>query len=92
MSPVERVKASELYRLRRLQLAAERKSMEARLAQNQTRALMLALELKYGLLATDAALDVHTGRIFPSVEESQRREVDSEPDRDDSAGALRPPR
>ena len=66
-----RVKASELYRLRRLQLAAERKALEAQLAQNQARALLLEIELKYGLLATDATLDVHTGRISPGVEDSR---------------------
>lgn len=63
-----RVKSWELYRIRRLELAAERRALEAQLAHNQARALLLELELKYGLLASDATLDVHTGRIMPCPE------------------------
>ena len=64
--PVEgRVKAWELYRIRRLELAAERRALEAQLARNQAQALLLEVELKYGLLASDATLDIHTGRIAP---------------------------
>jgi len=66
-----RVRAWELYRIRRLELAAERRALEAQLAHNQARALLLELELKYGLLASDATLDIHTGKIKPCPQSLQ---------------------
>lgn len=64
-----RVGASDLYRVRRAQLEAERKTLMAQMAQNEARAILLEMEHKYGLLATDAVLDIRNGRVTRSGEE-----------------------
>jgi len=63
-----RVEANELFQIRVLLLAAEREALNAQLSQNEANRLLLELELKYGLLATDATLDIKTGKITQSEE------------------------
>ncbi len=58
-----RMKARDLYRLRRLQLNAQRRWLMAQLAQQQVQEFSLELERRYGLVARDAALDARTGQI-----------------------------
>lgn len=58
-----RVSPKDLYTLRRAKLFAERRALEAQLAQNQAQTLLLEMERKYGLLGGNFTLDVATGRI-----------------------------
>ena len=84
-----RVKAWDLYRLRRARLIAERRELEAQLAQNEAKAVLLRLELKYDLLAKEAVLDLHTGQVTLST--SLKKEVADESGGDESQGTQRPP-
>ncbi len=63
MTGSDRVAAADLYRLRRLNLYAERKTLEAQRARNLVREAMLRLEVKYHLLGSDASLNAQTGVI-----------------------------
>ncbi len=58
-----RVKPEELYRLRRLQLEAERLALETQRAQREVKAFLLELERRYRLLGSGATLDSYTGDI-----------------------------
>jgi len=80
-----RASAPELYRARRAQLEAERQGLLAHLAQNRARFLLLEMERKYGVIATESTLDIHTGVIIPG-------EATGESDRDENTGAQRPSR
>ena len=57
------VSIRELYLLRRADLRARRKLLEAQLAQQAFQELVLQVERRYGLLGARAQLDIHTGRI-----------------------------
>ena len=78
-----RVAARDLYRLRCSHLDAERQAVLAQLAQNRFKAIVLGLELKYGLLSSEATLDINTGQI-------RRLEEANEPGRDEDPCAPGP--
>jgi hypothetical protein len=59
----ERLTPEELYLLRFEILEAERLSLEAQQANCRVKRYLLDLERKYGLLTTDAQLNVQTGEI-----------------------------
>ena len=61
--------AEDLYQLRKARLDAERKTLEAQLAENRAKSLLLYIERRYGLLATEATLDIHSGQITEAAEE-----------------------
>ena len=61
--------AEDLYQLRKARLDAERKTLEAQLAENRAKSLLLYIERRYGLLATEATLDIHSGQITAAAEE-----------------------
>ena len=77
-----KVSANDLYRLRRAKLDAERKTLLAGLAENRAKSLLLEMERRYGLLATEATLDIHSGQITQETEE-----VEDERSGDEGAGA-----
>lgn len=58
-----RLAARDLYRLRRASLETQRILLRAQSAQQALGELTLELERKYGLLGTDAMVDIHTGKI-----------------------------
>jgi len=64
-----RASAKDLYQLRKAKLDAERKTLEAQLAENRAKYLLLYIERRYGLLATEATLDMHSGQITKAAEE-----------------------
>jgi hypothetical protein len=78
-----RLTAEELLELRRARLLAERKALEARLAQNALQALLVGLEGRYGPL--EGELDLRTGEVH-----ANGREVSREPADDAHAGAPGP--
>ena len=53
----------DLYRLRRMQLYAQRSGLLAQFAQQRLQELTLELERRYGLLAREATLNTRTGEI-----------------------------
>ena len=57
------ISTADLYRLRHIQLAARRMALKAQYAEQSYRELLLELEHGYGLLGTDAVIDIHTGEI-----------------------------
>jgi hypothetical protein len=61
--------AEDLYQLRKARLDAERKTLEAQLAENRAKSLLLYIERRYGLLGTEATLDIHSGQITEAAEE-----------------------
>ncbi|MBI4300610.1 MAG: hypothetical protein HY677_05700 [Chloroflexi bacterium] len=61
-----RVTAKELYGVRRARIEAERRALLARLAEISVQEHTLELELKYGLLTGESALDLLTGQIGPA--------------------------
>ncbi|MBI2910025.1 MAG: hypothetical protein HYX92_20480 [Chloroflexi bacterium] len=63
MGLVMRVTPGDLYRLRRFNLYAEKKALEAQRARNLVQEAVLRLEVKYHLLGADASLDSHSGVI-----------------------------
>lgn len=67
-----RLAAEELYRLRRAQLLAQRKALEAQEAELCLRGAMLEIEQQYGLLAREATLDLATGEIREATDEPFR--------------------
>lgn len=85
MRAARKVSPLELYRLRWLTLYADKKALEAQRAQNMVRELLLRLEAKYCLLASEASLDIHTGLIIRAAEE-----VSGESVRDEDAGSQGP--
>ena len=54
---------SDLYRLRRAHLMAQRAALRAQYAQQQLQELTLDLERRYGLLTKDAVMELQTGII-----------------------------
>ena len=66
-----RVEAFDLFQVRLLLLIAERKGLEAQLAQNEANQRLLEIEAKYGLLAGDATLDIRTGNITVSATQGE---------------------
>lgn len=58
-----RMKSRDLYRLRRMQLHAQRCWLQAQMAQQRLQECSLELERQYELLAREATLNVHTGEI-----------------------------
>ena len=66
-----RVEAFDLFQVRLLLLIAERKVLEAQLAQNEANQRLLEIEAKYGLLAGDATLDIRTGNITVSATQGE---------------------
>ena len=80
-----RVSAEALYQLRKARLEAERKQLLAGLAENKAKSLLLEMERRYGLLASEATLDIHSGQINKDAEE-----VEDESGGDEGAGAQGP--
>ena len=66
-----RVSADDLYRLRKAVASAQRGRIRAEAAQQTLRELVLDMERRYGLLGTDACLDVHTGVITGQPQEGE---------------------
>ncbi|MBI2171761.1 MAG: hypothetical protein HYU30_07050 [Chloroflexi bacterium] len=62
-----RMKSRDLYRLRRMQLYAQRCWLQAQMAQQRLQECTLELERRYDLLAREATLNVHTGEITLST-------------------------
>jgi hypothetical protein len=58
-----RMKPKDLYRLRRMQLHAQRQTLQAQMAHHRLQEFTLELERQYDLLAREATLNVHTGEI-----------------------------
>ena len=88
-----RLSPKDLYALRRTQLLAERKALVAQLAQHSFKRLILEMERRYGLLAKDIILDIHTGIISEDGQGEPRenfKEGLSESGRHESATAHRP--
>ncbi|MFQ5826782.1 MAG: hypothetical protein ACE5IA_05430 [Dehalococcoidia bacterium] len=69
-----RASARDLYKLRRSHLDAERQAIMAQLAQNRFKTILLGLELRYDLLASEVTLDINTGRIILHQTESVKDE------------------
>jgi hypothetical protein len=65
-----RVASRDLYRLRSANLEAERQTIMVQLAQNRFKTILLGLELRYSLLASEATLDINTGQIRRLKEEA----------------------
>jgi len=63
-----RLSVSDLWRLRRAHLAAQRARLRLQDAEQSLRELALELERRYGLLGSDVALDIHTGLIIPAAD------------------------
>ena len=61
-----RLSPKDLYRLRHAQLAAQRGALRAQQAEQAFRELLLEMEHQYGLLGTNASIDVHTGEVQAS--------------------------
>jgi len=80
-----RASATDLYQLRRARLDAERKTLLGQLAVNRASCLLLEMERRYGLLATEATLDIHSGQITKDAEEGE-----GEPSGDEGAGTQGP--
>ena len=57
----------DLYRLRRSRLMAQRMTLRAQYAQQQLDEMSLEMERRYGLLASDAVLDMKTGVVTVSA-------------------------
>ncbi|GEM_PF-3919121 len=53
----------DLYQMRQAQLLARRRALQAQLAEQMARELLLGLERKYGLLGHSAQIDIHSGHI-----------------------------
>ena len=81
--------AEDLYQLRKAKLDAERMQLLAQLAENKAKSLLLDIERRYGLLATEATLDIHSGQITP-MGIGEAEEVEGEPSGDEGAGAQGP--
>ncbi len=60
---MKRVSARDLYAIRRAYLGAEVAAIKAQSAQRAFEEILLEMERKYGLLATDSTLDARTGEI-----------------------------
>lgn len=58
-----KISTRDLYRLRHTQLAAQRAALKAQQSEQAFRELLLELEHQYGLLGTNASIDVHTGEV-----------------------------
>lgn len=58
-----RIATGDLYRLRHAQLSAQREALKAQHAEQALREMLLEMEHQYGLLGTDAVIDIHTGEI-----------------------------
>jgi hypothetical protein len=80
-----RAAAEDLYQLRKAKLDAERLQLLAGLAENRAKSLLLDIERRYGLLATEATLDIHSGQITKADEEGE-----GEPNGDEGAGTQGP--
>ncbi len=53
----------DLYRLRHARLLAQRADLRAQFARQQLQEISLDLERRYGVLTTEAVLDIETGVI-----------------------------
>lgn len=71
---VPRLSAGDLYRLRKAVASAQRARIRAEAAQQTLREMVLDLERMYGLLGTEASLDVHTGVIIGLPREGEAPE------------------
>ena len=72
----------DLYRLRRARLLAQRAALRAQFAQHQLQELSLEIKRRYGLLSTEAVLDVQTGMITPVSPGSNGSQPHKAPDPD----------
>lgn len=66
------ISTADLYRLRRVQLTARRMALKAQHAEQAFRELLLEMEHGYGLLGTDAVIDIHTGEVVESSSDGSR--------------------
>ena len=83
-----RAAAEDLYQLRKAKLDAERLQLLAGLAENRAKSLLLDIERRYGLLATEATLDIHSGQIILLRKDDE--EGEGEPNGDEGAGTQGP--
>ena len=58
-----KIATGDLYRLRHAQLSAQRSALKAQQAEQTLREMLLELEHQYGLLGTNARIDIHTGEV-----------------------------
>ena len=66
------ISTTDLYRLRHIQLAARRMALKAQHAEQAYRELLLEMEHRYGLLGTEAVIDIHTGEVLESSSNDNR--------------------
>ena len=67
-----KVSVEALYHLRHAQLVAQRAVLKAQQAEQTLREMLLELEHQYGLLGTDAVIDIHTGEVVESSSDGSR--------------------
>ena len=72
-----KISTTELYRLRHTQLAAQRAALKAQQAEQTLREMLLELEHPYGLLGTNALIDVHTGEVEATPPNGNRPQLTS---------------
>lgn len=64
-----RLTPEELHRLQAAHLVAEEKALEAQLARNRVRAILLDLDRTYGTVGSEVEVDVRTGLLRTAGEE-----------------------
>lgn len=64
-----RLTPEELHRLQAAHLVAEQTALEAQLARNRVRAILLELERTYGTVGSEVEVDVRTGLLRTAGEE-----------------------
>ena len=67
-----KISVRDLYRLRHTRLVAQRAALKAQQAEQTLREMLLELEHQYGLLGTNALIDVHTGEVETSPSNGYR--------------------
>ena len=84
-----KVSTTDLYRLRHTQQAAQRAALKAQQAEQAFRELLLELEYQYGLLGTNAVIDIHTGEIEPSPSDGNQPPPEGlEQGKEDNRGSV----
>lgn len=58
--------SDDSYLLRKAQMDLDKKTLEAKKAEQELDRLILDLEHRYGLLGTDGSIDPKTGNILPA--------------------------
>lgn len=81
-----KLSARDLYCLRHTHLATQRAALKAQQAEQTFRELLLEMEHRYGLLGTNASIDVHTGEVQASPDDGKG--VGGEQGKEDSRGFV----